>query len=48
MNRLDDAEAAYRTSLELQPDHRLALAQLDYIAKRRTGEARAVDPTITK
>jgi hypothetical protein len=48
MNRLDDAEAAYRTSLELQPDHRLALAQLDYIAKRRTGEAQAVDPTITK
>jgi tetratricopeptide (TPR) repeat protein len=48
MNRLYDAEAAYRTSLELQPDHRLALAQLDYIAKRRTGEAEAVEPTITK
>lgn len=48
MNRLDDAEAAYRTSLELQPDHHLALAQLDYIAKRRTGEVEAVAPTITK
>jgi tetratricopeptide (TPR) repeat protein len=48
MNRLDDAEAAYRTSLELQPDHHLALQQLDYIAKRRTGEVEAVTPTITK
>jgi hypothetical protein len=48
MNRLDDAETAYRTALELEPGHRLALAQLDYIAKRRTGEAQVVAPTITK
>lgn len=37
LGRLDDAEAAYRESLELEPGNARALAELDYIAKLRAG-----------
>lgn len=35
LNRLDEAEAAYRRSLELEPGNATALEELDYIAKQR-------------
>ena len=37
LGRLDDAEAAYNKSLELEPDHGGAKAELDYIRKARAG-----------
>lgn len=41
LNRLDDAEASYRQSLKLDPGNPLALKELDYIARLRTGQPRA-------
>lgn len=38
MSRLDEAEAAYRESLTLEPDNKIALGELDYIARLRAGE----------
>jgi tetratricopeptide (TPR) repeat protein len=44
LNRLDEAEAAYTRSLELEPDHGGAKAELAYIRKLRAGGAKqAVD-----
>lgn len=40
LDRLDEAEAAYRESLELAPNHGLALSQLKYIAELRAGGPR--------
>jgi len=40
LNRLDEAEAAYVKSLELEPDHGGAKAELDYIRKLRAGGAK--------
>ncbi len=37
LGRLDDAEAAYNKSLELEPGHGGAKAELDYIRKARAG-----------
>ena len=37
LGRLDEAEAAYNRSLELEPDHGGAKAELDYIRKARAG-----------
>ena len=37
LDRLDEAEAAYRSSLKLEPDHGGALAELKYIVARRSG-----------
>lgn len=37
LKRLDEAEAALKTSLELQPNHPLALNELKYIAQIRGG-----------
>lgn len=37
LNRLDDAEAALKTSLELQPNHPVALNELKYIEQLRAG-----------
>lgn len=39
LKRLDEAEAALKTSLELQPGHPLALNELKYIAQIRGGAA---------
>ncbi|MEI9902846.1 MAG: hypothetical protein WDN06_01850 [Asticcacaulis sp.] len=35
LNRLDDAEAAYRQSLTLDPGNDIALSELDYIQRQR-------------
>ncbi len=44
LNRLDEAEAAYLKSLELEPDHGGAKAELAYIRKLKAGGAKqAVD-----
>jgi tetratricopeptide (TPR) repeat protein len=40
LNRLDEAEAAYLKSLELEPDHGGAKAELAYIRKLRAGGAK--------
>ena len=40
LNRLDEAEAAYVKSLELEPDHGGAKAELDYIRKLKVGGAK--------
>jgi len=37
LGRLDDAEAAYRQSLTLEPNNKLALGELAYIAKLKAG-----------
>ena len=37
LGRLDDAEAAYRASLEAEPDNPIALRELKYIAALRAG-----------
>jgi tetratricopeptide (TPR) repeat protein len=37
MEQLDEAEAAFHTSLELEPDNRLALGELEYIEHLRQG-----------
>lgn len=37
LNRLEAAEAAYRASLKLEPDHDLAKRELAYIARLRAG-----------
>ena len=39
MNRLDEAERAYRDSLKLEPDHANAKSELAYIAHLRAGGA---------
>ncbi|MBC6982043.1 tetratricopeptide repeat protein [Caulobacter sp. 17J80-11] len=39
MGRLEEAEAAYRDSLKLQPGHKGALGELEYVAKARAGMA---------
>jgi len=41
MGKLDDAEAAYRKSLEIEPDQKLALSELEYIQKLRAGQVKA-------
>lgn len=38
LGRLDEAEAAYRKSLTVMPDHRGALAEIEYIQGRRSGK----------
>jgi len=40
LERLDDAEAAYRASLQIEPDHGGAKYELAYIAKLRAGAER--------
>ena len=45
MQRLDDAEAAYREAVKLDPKDKLAVHQLDYIASIRAGGP-AADPTM--
>ena len=40
LQRLDEAEAAYRESLKLEPDHRGAQDELTYIAQLRQGGPR--------
>jgi tetratricopeptide (TPR) repeat protein len=40
LGRLDDAEAAYRDSLRLEPDNGLAKEEMGYIARLRTGAPR--------
>jgi tetratricopeptide (TPR) repeat protein len=40
LNRLDEAEAAYVKSLELEPDHGGAKAELNYIRKLKAGGAK--------
>lgn len=49
LKRLDDAEAALKTSLELQPGHPVALNELKYIAEIRAGgrDDRPLDPPVT-
>lgn len=37
LGRLDEAAQAYRDSLKLDPDNKIALGELDYIAKLRSG-----------
>ncbi len=37
LGRLDEAEQAYRDSLKLDPNNEIALGELDYIAKLRSG-----------
>jgi tetratricopeptide (TPR) repeat protein len=41
MDRLDDAEAAYRASLEIEPSNPRALGELNYIAKLKAGGPKA-------
>lgn len=41
MSRLDEAEDAYKESLKLEPGNRIALGELDYIAKLRAGAEKA-------
>jgi tetratricopeptide (TPR) repeat protein len=41
LDRLDDAEAAYRDSLQQEPGNARALAELGYIARLRAGGAKA-------
>jgi tetratricopeptide (TPR) repeat protein len=38
MGRLDDAEAAYKASLKVDPGNKIALGELDYIAGLRKGK----------
>jgi tetratricopeptide (TPR) repeat protein len=45
-DRLDEAEAAYRAALELEPDHGLAKNQLQHIAELRAGGPRG-EPSLT-
>lgn len=47
LNRLDEAEAAYKASLELEPDHGGAKAELAYIQKLRGGAARQAAEVFT-
>lgn len=47
LNRLDEAEAAYRQSLELVPDHGGALNELAYIDQLRGGGERAKSDVFT-
>lgn len=46
LGRLDEGEAAYRESLKLEPDNRIALHELDYIAHLRAGGAKAPGETV--
>jgi tetratricopeptide (TPR) repeat protein len=41
MERLDEAEAAYRESLKFEPDNKIAKGELDYILRLRLGGAKA-------
>lgn len=41
MGRLDEAEAAYNESLKLEPGNRIALGELEYIAKLKAGGDKA-------
>lgn len=41
LNRLDEAEASLRKSLELEPGNRIATQELEYIASLRSGGERA-------
>jgi tetratricopeptide (TPR) repeat protein len=45
-NRLDEAEAAYETSLELAPGNDVALSELAYIQSLRAG-GKTLPPTLT-
>jgi tetratricopeptide (TPR) repeat protein len=45
LNRLDDAETAYRDSLRLEPDNGLAREEMGYIARLRTGAPRETPGT---
>jgi len=47
LNRLDEAEAAYRASLDLEPDHQGAKNELTYIAGLRRGKAPTGSVTTT-
>jgi tetratricopeptide (TPR) repeat protein len=46
LGRLDEAEAAYKRSLELEPDHGGAKSELDYIRKARAGAQPAQPVTV--
>ncbi len=45
LGRIEEAEAAYRTSLELEPGNSIAIGELAYIAKLKAG-AEPVDPNL--
>jgi tetratricopeptide (TPR) repeat protein len=47
LNRLDEAEAAYRASLQLEPGHDLANRELAYITSIRAGAAPAAVEMVT-
>jgi tetratricopeptide (TPR) repeat protein len=38
LNRLDEAEAAFKSSLEIEPNSSIAMGELQYIARLRKGE----------
>jgi hypothetical protein len=46
LKRLDEAEQAYRGSLKLEPDHKGAMRELQYIAGLRTGAPTANASTL--
>jgi len=48
LNQLDDAEAAYKQSLNLDPGNKLAEGELKYIAGLKVGAPRAAPGTLTK
>lgn len=47
LQRLDEAEAAYRESLKLEPGSIVALNELEYIARQRAGGPRAPSTVVT-
>lgn len=48
LGQLDEAEQAYRRSLELEPEQKLALSELEYIRQLRAGEIQPQQPTIVR
>jgi Flp pilus assembly protein TadD len=47
LDRFDEAEAAYRESLTYEPNHATALNELNYLAQRKAGAAKAPLVTMT-
>jgi tetratricopeptide (TPR) repeat protein len=48
LNQLDEAEEAYKQSLNLDPGNKLAEGELKYIAGLKLGAPRAAPGTLTK
>ena len=48
LGRLDDAEDAYKTSLNLDPDSNLAKSELRYIEGLKLGALRTAPGSLTK